>query len=374
MRTAWVEVDLPAIRENIRAVQAFVGPRTGVMAVVKADAYGHGLIPAARAALAGGATMLGVALPEEVARLREAEIGAPVLILGCTLPEQAAETISLGASAVVSSLQAADALAAAARDAGTHARVHVKVDTGMGRVGVRWSAAAETIRRIAALPGLDLEGVMTHFAAADEADPTSSRTQFTRFHDVLEKLEALGIRPRFRHCANSAATVFLPESHLDLVRAGLLTYGIPPVPETENRPLPFPLRPALSLKAQVVQLSHLPAGDAVGYGHTYRARRDSVFALLPLGYADGLTRALSNRGSALVQGRRAPIAGRISMDQTSVDVTEIPGIALGDVAVLIGAQGEERITAWEVGLTMESIAYEALTNLSARLPRIYLAE
>ncbi|MGA2501490.1 MAG: alanine racemase, partial [Tepidisphaeraceae bacterium] len=369
----------------------------------KADGYGHGLIPTARAALEGGATMLAVAIPEEVAALRAANISAPVLIMGCSLPDQAPTIIALGASTVVSYPEAARALAEAARAQGTSARVHVKVNTGMGRVGVRWDCAIDFIREVAALPGVELEGIMTHFATADYEDQTSARTQLARFTDVLEGAAAHGIRPRFRHCANSAAVTFLPETHFDLVRPGLILYGVPPVPmaadvppdtgypgihpptkrqdyaqkrteDQRDRYVPIPLRPALALKARVVQLNHLPAGDAVGYNLTYRTNRDSTFALLPLGYADGLARALSNRGWALIHGQRAPIAGRVSMDQTIIDVTEIPGVQVGDEAVLIGRQGAEQISAWEIGLAMGSIPYEALTGLGARLPRIYPSE
>lgn len=401
MRPAWVEVDLSAIRENLRAVKASVGNATGVLAVVKADAYGHGLAPVARAALEGGATMLGVAIPEEVSALREAGITAPALILGCTLPSQADQVVAMGASAVVSYPEAAQALAVAACKQNTRARVHVKVNTGMGRVGVRWHEAASFVQSVAQLPNLELEGVMTHFATADYEDHTSLRTQVSRFQDVLAQVAAAGVRCRYCHAANSAAVAFHKDTHFNLVRPGLILYGVTPVPmaadvppetgypgihpltkraeyarrrteETRDRYVPITLRPALSLKARVVQVTKLPAGDAVGYGLTYRTKRDSVFALLPLGYADGVSRALSNRGYVLIHGKRAPIAGRVSMDQTIIDVTDIPGVAVGDTAVLIGEQDGERITAWEVGLAMGSIAYEALTGLSVRLPRVYL--
>lgn len=403
MRAAWVEVDPGAIRDNVRATKHFLGPQVALAAVVKADGYGHGLLPAARAALEGGAEMLAVAIPEEVALLREGGITAPTLIMGCSLPGQAQEIIKLDASAVVSYPEAAAALAEAARAQGTHARLHVKVNTGMGRVGVRWNEAADFIRQVDALPGVHLEGIMTHFATADYEDQTSARTQLRRFQDVLDQAARRGIRPRYRHCANSAAITFFPESHLDLVRPGLIIYGVPPVPlasdippdtgyagihpptkreayarqrteQTRDRYLPIPLRPALSLKARVVQLKRLLAGDAVGYGLAYRTRRDSTIALLPLGYADGLARALSNRGWALLHGQRAPVAGRVSMDQTTVDATDIPGVELGEVAVLIGEQGDQRISAWEVGLAMGSIAYEALVGLGSRLPRLYVGQ
>lgn len=400
VRPAWVEVDVAAISDNVAAVKSYVGEQTDILAVVKADAYGHGLIPAARAALAGGAAMLGLAIPEEVALLHEAGINAPTLIMGCSFPDQSDVVVNMGVSTVVSYLEAAQALAETARALGKHARVHVKVNTGMGRVGVRWNEAVDFIRKVAAIPGLELEGIMTHFATADYEDQTSAHTQLARFNEIIDGAAAKGIRPRYYHCANSAAITFLKESHFNMVRPGLVIYGIPPVPmasdippdtgyspihqptkridyarerteDTRNRYVPFPLKPALSLKARVVQVNNLPVGDAVGYGLTYRTKRDSLFALLPLGYADGMSRALSNRGWALIRGQRAPIAGRISMDQTIIDVSDIPDVAVGDTAVLIGQQGKEQISAWELGLAMGSIAYEALVNLGVRLPRVY---
>lgn len=400
MRPAWIEVDVSAIRDNVAAIKSFVGEKTSVLAVVKADAYGHGLLPAAQAALLGGASTLGVAIPEEVASLREAGITAPIVIIGCSFPQQAAEVVALNAAAVVSYPEAARALGDAAREQGVSARVHVKVNTGMGRVGVRWNEAVAVIRQVAAMPNVQLEGLMTHFATADYEDHTSVTTQLSRFIDVVDRVHGHGIYPSFIHCANSAAISFHKDSHFNLVRPGLIIYGIPPVPmaadippdtglptihlpnkrveyarerteEMRDRYIPIPLRSALSLKAQVVQVNHLPAGDAVGYGLTYRTHRDSVFALLPLGYADGLSRALSNRGWVLIHGERAPIAGRISMDQTLIDVTDIPDVQVGDTAVIIGEQQGKCISAWEVGLGMGSIAYEVLVNLGVRLPRVY---
>ena len=400
MRPAWIEVDLTAIEKNVAAIKAYVGPGTDVLGVVKADAYGHGLLPAARAVLAGGATMLGVAIPEEAELMRAAGITAPLLILGCSLPEQAAEIIPLNVSVVVSYLAAAESLSAAAQAANICVKVHIKINTGMGRVGVRWNEALQLIKMVSSLPNVEIEGLMTHFATADYEDHTSVNTQLSRFKQVIAAAAEIGINPRYLHCANSAAISFLPTTHFNLVRPGLIIYGLPPVPmasdippetghealcppskrldyarqrtvETSDRYLPIKLQPALSLKARVVQLSHLPAGDAVGYSLTYRTTRDSKFAILPLGYADGMSRVLSNRGWILLHGCRAPIAGRISMDQVIVDVTDIPDVAVGDTAVIIGTQGAETITAWEVGLAMSSIAYETLVNLGVRLPRIY---
>jgi len=401
VRPAWVEVETKAITENVQSIRKFVGEKTGVIAVVKADGYGHGLIPSAKAVLEGGATMLAVAIPEEVKALHNADVYCPTLIMGCSLPCQAEEIVHLDSAAVINCLKSGQAFSDAAVKIGKPFRAHIKVNTGMGRVGVRWSEAAEMIRKVAAMPGIEIEGIMTHFATADYDDQTSLHTQFDRFCTILDNVAKHGITPRYRHCANSAAVTFFPPSHLDMVRPGLIMYGITPVPmasdippetgmpalytptkrvnyarerteDTRDRFIPFPLRPALSLKSQVVQVNNLPAGDAVGYGLTYRTHRDSKFALLPLGYADGLARMHSNTGWALIHNERALIAGRVSMDQTIIDVTDIPDVMVGDTAVLIGSQGDKTITAWEVGMAMGSIAYEALVSLGVRLPRLYI--
>ena len=363
-RPAWIEVDLNAVAHNVRAVRSFVGAGTGVMAVVKANAYGHGLIEVARAAADAGASMLGVAIPDEAARLREAGVDARVLVLGPVLPQQAEDVVRAGCAQVIGEEGAARALSTAAMRHGMRAKVHVKVDTGMGRVGVSTDRAPAFIQEVLELPGLELEGVMTHFSTADEEDLSFARDQLGRFRRLL--VEA-GVRPRWRHAANSGAIVYLPDAHLDLVRSGLLTYGIPPRPG----PCPLRLRPALSLKARITQLRTARKGENISYGRTFVTSRESRLALVPLGYADGYSRGLSNRGEVLVRGCRARVVGRVCMDQFVVDVTEIGDVRAGDEVVLIGRQGCEEIAVWDVARAMDGIAHEVVAMLGARLSRRY---
>ena len=366
-RPAWIEVDTDEIGYNVQAVRAFVGESTGVMAIVKANAYGHGLVEVARAAVGAGAVMLGVAVLDEAICLREAGVDAPVLILGPVLPGQAEEVVRAGCAQVVSEGGLARALAAAALRHGVQAKTHVKVDTGMGRVGMSLDRAPSFVEEVMGLPGVELEGVMTHFSTADEEELSFAREQMARFQGLLDRLEDAGIRPRWRHAANSGAIVSLPDAHLDLVRSGLLTYGIPPTPG----PCSLRMRPALSLKARVTQLRTARKGESISYGRTFVTRRESRLALVPLGYADGYSRGLSNRGEVLVRGSRAPIVGRVCMDQFVVDVTDVEDAQAGDEVVLIGRQNKEEITVWDVAGAMDGIAHEVVAMLGARLPRRY---
>jgi alanine racemase len=366
MRPAWIEVDLAAYAHNLRAIRERVGDRR-VLAVVKANGYGHGLVPIARTAVAAGADMLGVALVEEGIALRQAAIRAPILVLAPPLPEQAPAIVSHGLEQVVSHREVAEALAQAAAARGETVALHVKVDSGMGRVGVAPEQALELCREIAALPGARLAGVMTHFATADEPDVSYSRGQLERFLAVVRQVrEAFPMPPLF-HAANSGAIAAMPESYLDMVRPGLSSYGISPGPEGCE----LPLRPVMTLKARLTQIRDLPAGQPVGYGCTYTLTRPSRIGILPIGYADGYRRALSNQGEALVRGRRVPIRGRVSMDQLLVDLTDLPEVALGDEAVLLGSQGGDTITAWEIADRVGTIVDEVLVALTDRVPRVY---
>jgi alanine racemase len=375
-RPAWLTVALDAITANIAATRSFVGPRAGVMAVVKANAYGHGLVPAATAALAGGAEWLGVAIPEEALALRDAGIAARVLVMGASDPSTAAALVRAGIDAVVSTDELLAALSAEASRQGRPARVHVKVDTGMGRVGVSPEDAPRFLRQAAASPGVEWVGMMTHFATADEPDLTFAREQWQKFRSLFPAAMALrapGSEPLVVHAANSAAVCALPETWGDLpgglaplVRCGLLAYGIPPIP---SGPMPA-LRPALSLKARVTQAKNVPAGTAVSYGATFRTTRPSRLALIPLGYADGYGRANSNRAEVLLHGRRVPVAGRVCMDQFVVDATET-GAEVGDEVVLLGRQADEEITVNELAAWGDTVHHEVLARLGARLPRMY---
>ncbi len=360
----WAEIDLDAIAENVRNLKAHVGQGTMLMAVVKANAYGHGAEPVARAALKAGADRLAVNRAEEGVALRKAGVTAPILLLGPSLPSQASAIVEHRLTPTVISKDLAEALNRAGE-----ATIHVKVDTGMGRFGIMPDEALEFFQFLRSLPNLFVEGIYTHFAVADLADKTYTRQQFRKFQDVLSVLDAHGLRPPVRHVCNSAATMDLPEMHLEMVRIGIAMYGLRPSDEVEPS---VPIRPALSLKSHVARVRTLPPGSGISYGLTYVTRRETKVALVPVGYGDGYHRIVSNRGAVLIRGRRAPILGRVCMDQFVVDVSGIPDVQEGDEIVLIGRQGEEEITADEVARWAETINYEVVTGLLPRAARRYL--
>lgn len=367
-RPVYAVVDLEAIAANVKGVGARVGPSVKIMAVVKADAYGHGAVEVSRAALAAGADWLGVAIPEEGVELRRAGIQAPILVLGPTPPFQADLVAAFDLDQMLSSLPLAQALSCSAVERGKRIGVHLKVDTGMGRVGVPPSEAVEFAKRILHLPGLDLRGLMTHLARADEADKTHALAQLKRFREVEEALRREGIQGLLRHAANSAAILDLPDAFLDLVRPGIMLYGYYPSKAVSRS---VPLRPALSLYAQVASLREVQAGIGISYGWTFIAPKPLKVATLPFGYADGYSRLLSNRGEVLIRGKRARVIGRVCMDMVMVDVTDIPGVEVGDEVVVYGRQGEEVISVEEVAEDLGTISYELLSLISKRVPRIY---
>ncbi len=376
LRATVAEVDLECLRHNVRTLRSRCRSGSAFMAVVKADAYGHGAVPVARAALEAGADGLGVALLEEGILLRQAGIAAPVLVLGWTPAGRAAELVAADLDQAVFSEEEARAFAAAARAADRRVRLHAKLDTGMGRLG--WparrpperDAAVAAIARVAAQPGAELAGVFSHFAGADEADLDGARAQLGCLQAVLDGLARRGVRPRWRHLANTAAILQLPESHLDLVRAGIGLYGYRP-----SAQVPDPgLRPVLQWRTRVAQVRVLGAGDGVSYNATYQAAAREPVATLPVGYADGFSRALSNRGHVLVDGRPAPIRGRICMDQTVVSLAACGPVQAGDPVVLLGAQGEASQWASDVADQLGTISYEVLCAIGPRVPRVYLGQ
>jgi len=370
-RAAWMEVDLGAIAGNLTRLREIVAP-AGVMAVLKADAYGHGAVRVARIALQHGAAMLGTAVLSEAATLRAHGIGAPVLVLGYTPAWQARDVVRLGVSVCVYSLDLARSLSRAALALeGGPVPLHLKVDTGMHRLGLPPDEVVPFARELLALPGVRLEGLFTHFATADAADLDASRRQLDRFRSVLAAWAAAGLpRPSLVHAANSAAALRLPEARFDLVRTGIALYGLRP---GDDAPLPGGFRPALALKTQLAQIHDLRAGEPVSYGATWVTARPSRIGVLPMGYADGLRRAPATWGEVLVRGHRAPLVGRVCMDMCMVDVTDVPGARVGDEVVLIGAQagagGERRITAEEVAARLGTINYEVVSQILARVPR-----
>ena len=366
-RPTWVEVDLEAIGHNVRRIAQHVGPGVAVLAVLKADGYGHGAAKIAHTALHNGATWLGVACLGEAQALRRAGISAPILVLGFTPAWQARAAVLDDVRVTVFSTHVAEALAQAAQDLGRVAHVHVKVDTGMGRLGLLPEQVLPFVRTIAAYPGLEVEGVFTHMSSADEADLGYTRWQLARFDGVLRELKNNQLLPAHIHAASSACLLRLPESHYNMVRPGIALYGLNPSAEA---PLPEGFKAAFSWKCQVAQVRELPEGSCISYGRTYRAARPARIAVIPVGYADGFRRAPVNWGHVLVRGQRAPVVGRVCMDQSMIDVTDIPGVREGDEVVLIGTQGHAQLTVDEVAASLGTINYEVVSEILARVPRV----
>lgn len=368
----WAEINLQAIGHNVRQLAGVISPDTGLMAVVKANAYGHGAIPVARTALQNGAVYLGVARIAEGEALRQAGIEAPVLVLGYTPPASYPSLLRSNLSQTISSLGEAGELSAAAAREGKKAVIHIKVDTGMSRLGFRSTdtGAERDILAIATLPHLKVEGIFTHFAAADSESKDYTMAQWNKFKDLLRNLAAKGLNFRYRHAANSAAIIDLPGTNLDLVRAGIAMYGAYPSAEVKKNRVS--LQPAMTVKALVAHVKKVPAGTGVSYGVTYTTPGQTMVATIPAGYADGYSRLLSSRGEVLVRGRRAPVIGRICMDQFMVDVSSIPGVVPGEEVVLLGRQKDEEISADELAAKTGTISYEVFCMINTRVPRIYI--
>jgi len=360
-----VEIHLPSLRHNLQEVTRRVGTAT-VLAVVKANAYGHGAVPVAQALLAAGARQLGVATMEEGLALRDAGVTAPILVMGGVYDIPAMQR-----SALTPVLPSHDAIATAARLANPSTaplRVHLKIDTGMSRLGL---APAEALVVLASgwPPTLCLEGVMSHLASADEPDAGPTEQQLARFRAFLNAMQTAGLIVPTAHIANSAAILRFSSSHHDLVRPGLMLYGY------TSRPTPSAdLRPVLTWKTRVIQIKRVEQGRAVSYDRTFIASRPSILAVLPVGYADGYSRALSNKGHVLIGGRPAPVVGRVCMDLTVVDVTDHPVVRPGDEAALLGRQGSAAITAHDLAAWQDTISYEVLCRIGPRVTRIYQEE
>jgi alanine racemase len=365
-RPAWAEIDLGAVQDNVRAISAALRKPAGFMAVVKADAYGHGAVLVAQAAVGAGASWLGVATLDEGLQLRRAGLGAPILVLGHATEDEAESAVAHDLAVAVSRVEVARALGRAASRAGRRARVHLKIDTGMGRLGVAPGDAASLARALTALDGVHLEGCFTHFATADERDLAFARAQLEQFRRALRALEEAGVSGGVRHAANSAAAMALPESHLDLVRVGLALYGIPPAPHLAGR---VALRRVMRLRARVTHVKRVSPGTTIGYGRAYRADRATTIATLPVGYADGYPRRLSGRGAVALRGHRVAIAGRISMDQCTIDAGDLP-VRVGDEAELWG----EEVPVEEVAGWADTITYEIVAGVGPRVPRVFLRD
>lgn len=371
MRVTQALISLDALARNLGRVRDRVGEHIQIMGVVKADAYGHGALPAARALVEAGAAWLGVALPEEGVQLREQGLQAPILVMGPTPPDQGPLLSEFRLDQMVYNPLHARALSSKVASSTGAVRVHLKIDTGMGRLGIHPSEAAAGAKAIVDLPGVDLGGVMTHFAAADAADKGHALEQLRRFLEAIRDIEAAGIDVPLRHAANSAAILDLPGSHLDMVRPGIALYGYPPSPSAVQNSA---WEAVLTFMTRIAQIRKVPRGETVSYGCTYVAPNDVLVATLPVGYADGYSRLLSNRGDVLIRGQRAPVIGRVCMDMTMVDVTDVGGVQEEDEVVLLGRQGDQAVLADKWAAHVGTIPYEVLCNISRRVPRTYLRQ
>ena len=369
--TTYIVIDLDAIAHNVRALKAHVGSEVDLFAVVKANAYGHGAVPVARTALESGATRLAVARVLEGVELRKAGLDAPILLLGYAVPGEAATIVRYDLTPALGSIEAAQALSQQASAQGKTIAIHIKVDSGMGRYGLLPEDVLVFVEHLAHLPNLEMEGIFTHFAVADLADKGYTLQQLATFEQVTNTINESGYPVRLRHAANSAATLDLPQTHLDAVRSGIALYGLRPSDEVEPA---IPLKPALTLKSHVGRVRTLPTGSSISYGRTFITSQPTPVALVPVGYGDGYHRLLSNRGQVLICGKRAPIVGRVCMDQFVVDITDIGGVVQDDEIVLIGRQGDDHISAEEVAHWAETINYEVTTSLLSRVPRVYVKD
>jgi alanine racemase len=362
--STWVTIDLDAIKNNIRYFLDRSG--TQVIAIVKANAYGHGAVPVAEAALEAGATWCGVARVNEALELRQAGLDCPILLLGYTPEARYKEMIAHRVSMTVWDVKQIKNISAAASQINQEAKLHLKVDTGMSRLGVNPEVVIGLFREIARLPNIQIEGLFTHFACADEADSTPTDAQEELFHELVAKLKAAGIHIQLIHAANSAASLTRPGSYFNCVRIGIAMYGLHPSPEC---PLPSVLHPALTWKSVLSQVKTLLSGRGISYGHEYVTSGEERIGTVPVGYADGFRRVSGNQ--VLVGGRKVPVVGRVTMDQIMVQLDSVPDAEAGDEIVLLGVQGENSITAEEIAGHWGTINYEVTSGIAHRVPRVY---
>lgn len=369
----WAEVDLDAIWENMVHMKENIAENTKILAVIKTDGYGHGGVPIAKM-LEQLDFMFGYAAAtyEEAHVLREAGVKKPILILGYTFPYCYEELIREEIRPAVYRRDTVEELVAAAANVGQKAKVHIKVDTGMGRIGITPDEEGlEFVRFLMGHPELEVEGIFTHFAKSDETDKTSANHQLELFQDFIKKIQTeLGITIPVKHCSNSAAILEMPQANMDMVRAGITTYGLYPSEEVSKDIVP--LRAAMSLYSHIVYCKTIHAGQSVSYGGLFTAQKDTRVATIPVGYGDGYPRSLSGKGYVLIHGKKAPILGRVCMDQFMVDISEIPEAMDGDKVTLLGTDGTERITAEELGELSGRFNYEFVCDLGKRIPRVYI--
>lgn len=370
-RPTWAEINLSSLAFNFRSVKKFVGAHIKYMAVVKADAYGHGAVECARTLEAAGVDCFGVALPEEAVQLRKSGIKNPIVCLGGFWNGQENLLIENNLAPVIYRLEMAEALNRAAKDKGIVAEIHVKVDTGMGRIGVRFDEINKFADDLKKYKNLNLRGLMTHFAAADDLSQNEfTILQIERFHTAVEIFESKGFRPVYKDLANSPGAIAHEKSRGNMVRLGGVLYGLggDVIPAGVEKP---ELRAVLSLQTRIAFLKNVPKGETLGYSRTFKTERDSIIATIPIGYHDGYTRALSNRSRVIVNKKYAPVVGRISMDWTIVDITEIPNVKVNEEVILIGKQNNLQVAAEDLARLTDTISYEITCGISNRVRRIF---
>jgi len=371
-RPTFAEIDMDALRHNLRSAREFIGNDVKILAVVKANAYGHGAIECARVLESGGVDWFGVALIEEAVELRGAGISKPILCLGGCSTGDERNLLEFNITPVIFNLEQAGALQIAASDAGQIMRVHIKIDTGMGRLGIRWNKLDAFIKELATFSNLKVEGLMSHYAAADNINENDfTRLQLDRFFESLSKFEAAGLRPEIIDIANSPGAVGHHDSRFGMIRLGGILYGLGE--DTLSDKLPKPeLIPVMSLYSSIADIKEVREGETVGYGRTFTCNCDTRIALLPIGYNDGYRRLLSNKANVIINGRLAPVIGRISMDWTIVDVTEVPDAKIGSTVIMIGRENGLEVSAADLGTFADTISYEITCGIGSRIPRKYV--
>jgi alanine racemase len=367
LRPTLAEIDLSAITANVKAIQQKVAPAK-IMAVVKADAYGHGVLEVSKTIVDCGVQHLGVGIVEEGIELRRAGIDANITVLSGLFPLQASRFIEFDLEATVYDESGLEAIRGAAQEQNSRAKVHVKVDTGMSRVGIHWQEAAAFVERVVSLPEIEVVGLYTHFASADEIDKSFTCLQLARFNEIIGQLDAKSIHIPLVHAANSAAVLDVPESYFNMVRPGLALYGYYPSPETSRS---IELQPALTLKTRVLYVKEIDKGDSVGYGRTFIAGETTRIATMPVGYADGYNRLLSNQEHVIIKWKKYPVAGVVSMDLLTVDIGRDDDIRAGDEVILIGDTPDHSLSVEAIAKKLGTIPYEVTCRISKRVPRVY---
>jgi alanine racemase len=369
--TTWIEIDVDAFIHNLKQIKRLLQGRSTILAVVKREAYGHGAIELAAEAGKAGVRMLGVSNAEEGVSLRKAGIRVPILVLAGIDPIEIKDLLEYDLSTVVSSRDIARELHKAAWKQGSKAKIHIKIDTGMGRLGINPEEYPAFLEEVMGYKNLYLEGIMTHFACSSISEREYTQWQLSVFREVLKGRDSFGYQKPILHAANSGALLGYPDSYLDMVRPGIILYGCYPSATVERR---ISLKPVLAFKTRIKHIRKILRGSSIGYDRSYIVPQDGLFAVIPVGYADGYSRVLSNKAQVLVQGKRVPIVGNISMDLTVIDITTVPKVEIGDEVTLIGRQGKGEITAEEIADWAGTIPYEILTSLAKNIPRIFLKD